>query len=202
MRQCPECQEIYNDTWKACLKDDSPLGDIAEQELKKPERFPGLAKKREEERYKNVGGWLGLFVWSLLLGGPIGFVMVMYTLLTGNGYFIYPTGLPIYLNIVYACLVFSEIVAAILLLRPKVSSVLFVRGVLLLWGVFRAASIYIVMDRGTNEIISALLAFSTEFIWLLYFFFSKRVRIRYYPEPVIKEAPKEQSLYDLLKKMQ
>ncbi len=188
MKHCPVCKESYNDKWKRCLKDDASL-DVIGQDPK----TASLAASRDRElstnrreRYKNVGGWLGLYIWALLIMGPIHFVLIVYTIITGSGPFIYPTDLPLPLNILYAVLAFAEIAAAILLLRPKISSVIAARVVMISWSLFRAVFIYMVWSRGPNEIFSAVIGFLTEFVWLLYFFFSKRVKIRYYPEPPAK----------------
>ena len=194
MKRCPICQESYNDKWKRCLKDDSPLDGLD----KGPKKVDDVQESVRMEKYKSVGGWLGLFVWALLLAGPIHFVLIVYQIITGSGYFIYPTDLPYALNVIYATLAFLEIVAAILLLRPKISSIVFIRAILILWTIFRPVAFYMTADKGLNAIASILLAFLTDFVWLLYFFFSKRVKIRYYQEPVSKNTPKEKSLYDFL----
>ena len=197
MKRCPVCEESYNDSWKKCLKDDSPLDNLG----RVSEKVKNVRESDRTERYKSVGGWLGLFVWSLLLAGPIHFVLIVYQITTGSGYFIYPADLPYILNVVYAALAFLEIVAAIFLIRPKISSALFARGVLLAWSIFRAYSIYLVWDRGMNEIVSASMGFLTDFVWLLYFFFSKRVKVRYYPEPVSKNSSDKKYLYDFMRKL-
>ena len=47
MKRCPVCQESYNDKWKRCLKDDSPLDDLGRVSEKVKDRDYTDVEKKE-----------------------------------------------------------------------------------------------------------------------------------------------------------
>lgn len=196
MKQCPKCHETYNDSWGLCLQDGSALIAVVKKTRKGSASSKSQPKK--EKNYKDVYGWLALYVWTQLILGPLAFVLVVYSCLNnGQSSYVYPMGLPIAAQIVNAVISFAEVVGAILLLRPKEFSAWFVRVSTACVVIFRIYCVYFVADKGISEIASGVLTLGFESIWFFYFIFSKRVKSRYFSTK--KTVSQEHSLDEIAK---
>ncbi len=61
VKHCPLCKRNYDDSWRLCLHDGSFLVEGVSA--------TGVPKVRE---LKGAGGWLGLYVWTILILWPLG----------------------------------------------------------------------------------------------------------------------------------
>lgn len=180
MKKCSKCNKVYDDTWKICLSDQSVLIEIADTDTSTTHHY--VAEKKDE--VKGVGGWLGLYVWGMLVVMPILTILVVVSFIATILEPGQSNSPPWHEALILIVLGVLMVMACYRLLKNKKGAVAFVKKVLLfvisahVW--FLALEVYRASqgqyDGGADGIVRGL---GFNVAWYLYFIKSKRVHNTY-----------------------